>query len=125
MMHNGFAHDLTLLGPESKYAPYSLERAQGYCRRLAHSHYENFSVATLLLPRRLMPHFHNIYAYCRWADDLGDETGGGPVALDLLRWWREELLRSYEGKARHPVMIALSRTVQRFAIPPQPFLDLL
>jgi squalene synthase HpnC len=73
----------------------------------------------------LIRHFHNIYAYCRWADDLGDETGGGQRALDLLQWWREELLRCYEGKPRHPVMIALQDTIQRFGIPPAPFLELL
>jgi len=76
---------------------WSLARARGYCGRLARTHYENFSVASLLLPRRLLPHFHAIYAYCRWADDLGDETGGGDRALALLQWWREELLRCYHG----------------------------
>jgi squalene synthase HpnC len=92
---------------------------------LAHSHYENFSVASLLLPRRLLPHFHAIYAYCRWADDLGDETGGGARALELLQWWRRELALCYEGASRHPVMIALARTIGRFQIPRQPFLDLI
>src|SRR5437660_1134038 len=124
-MHNGFTQDLGRWGPRASYATVSRGRAQAYCARLARSHYENFSVATLLLPRRLMPHFYHIYAYCRWADDLGDETGGGPLALDLLQWWREELLRCYDGKPRHPVMVALRDTIRRFDIPPQPFLDLL
>jgi squalene synthase HpnC len=70
-------------------------------------------------------HFHNVYAYCRWADDLADESGGGPRALALLRWWREELLRCYGGTPRHPVLVALRGTIRRFAIPPEPFLDLL
>jgi squalene synthase HpnC len=98
--------------------------ARGYCGRLARTHYENFTVASLLLPRRLRKHFHAVYAYCRWADDLADETGGAR-ALDLLRWWREELLRCYAGQPRHPVMLALRETIQQFRIPPQPFLDLL
>jgi squalene synthase HpnC len=92
---------------------------------LALTHYENFSVASVLLPRRLLRHFHNIYAYCRWADDLGDETGGGEQALDLLQWWREELLTCYGGRPNHPVMIALKETIDAFGIPAQPFLDLL
>src|SRR5262249_15633937 len=50
---------------------------------------------------------------------------GGQHALDLLRWWREELLRCYDGSPRHPVMVALRETIDRFAIPAQPFLDLL
>jgi squalene synthase HpnC len=124
-MVNGFAAELKRLGPERTYAPVSLAQARSYCGRLARTHYENFSVASLLLPRRLLRHFHAVYAYCRWADDLADEAGGGPYALALLRWWRGELLRCYEGEARHPVMVALGETVRRFRIPPEPFLDLL
>ena len=124
-MQDGFAEELARWGPQSRYDALSRLQAQAYCSRLARTHYENFSVATLLLPRRLIPHFHNIYAYCRWADDLGDETGGGQRALDLLRWWREELLCCCDGKPRHPVMIALRATIQRFHIPPTPFLELL
>lgn len=124
-MNNTFLRELTRFGPDSRRNGMTEARARQYCRRLAHSHYENFSVASLLLPRRLLPHFHAIYAYCRWADDLGDETGGGQRALDLLQWWRQELLSCYEGKPSHPVMIALVPTIRRFGIPPTPFLDLL
>jgi squalene synthase HpnC len=124
-MHGGFTEELARWGPQARYQALSHMQARGYCARLARTHYENFSVATLLLPRRLVAHFHNIYAYCRWADDLGDEIGGGQRALDLLRWWREELLRCYAGPPRHPVMIALRGTIQRFHIPPTPFLELL
>ncbi len=56
---------------------------------------------------------------------MGDETGGGQPALDLLDWWRSELLKLYRGEVRHPVMIALQPTIKRFNIPPQPFLDLI
>jgi squalene synthase HpnC len=124
-MRDGFASELARHGPDGYPAPMSLIRARSYCARLARTHYENFSVASALLPRRLVPHFYAVYAYCRWADDLGDETGGGSLALRLLRWWREELLRCYDGTPRHPVMIALRATIRRFHIPPQPFLDLL
>src|SRR3954453_2447325 len=124
-MPTGFQTDLRRFGPDAIYAPPSLVQAPGYCARLTRGHYENFSVASLLLPRRLLPHFHAVYAYCRWADDLADESGGGERALALLRWWREELLRCYDGEPRHPVMIALRPTIRRFGIPPRPFLDLL
>ena len=124
-MHNGFAVELTRWGPQASYGDVSLVQARAYCAEMARTHYENFSVATFLLPRRLLPHFHAVYSYCRWADDLGDETGGGAHALELLRWWREELLGACEGKARHPVMIALRDTMQRYSIPPTPFLELI
>lgn len=124
-MHNGFVRQLARYGPQGTSPAVGLSEARSYCSRLARSHYENFTVASLLLPRRLMRHFHNVYAYCRWADDLADETGGGKQALRLLRWWREELLRCYDGRPRHIVMVALAETIQRFRIPPQPFLNLL
>jgi squalene synthase HpnC len=124
-MQNGFARDLRRFGPERTPIPVSLGQAQAYCSHLARKHYENFTVASLLLPRRLLRHFHAVYAYCRWADDLADEAGGGQSALGLLRWWRAELLHCYDGQPRHPVMVALRGTIRRFDIPPQPFLDLL
>jgi squalene synthase HpnC len=119
-----FAAELARWGPQSPgmVIP-GLSFARAYCARVARSHYENFTVASVLLPRRLVPHFHAVYAYCRWADDLADETTGGQ--LELLDWWRNELLACYAGEARHPVFVALRDTIRRFNIPPQPFLDLL
>jgi squalene synthase HpnC len=124
-MQTAFGRELSRLGPTSIHGPVSLAQARDYCGRLARTHYENFTVASLLLPRPLLGPFHAVYAYCRWADDLADETGGGALSLDLLQWWREELLRCYDGRPRHPVMVALRPTIRRFDIPPDPFLDLL
>jgi len=124
-MKSAFADDLARFGPESKYDPFSLHDARTYCSRMARMHYENFTVASLLLPRRLLQHFHNVYAYCRWADDLADESGDDTRALDLLHWWKQELIHCYEEKPRHPVMVALSETIHQFRIPRDPFLDLL
>src|SRR6516165_2747322 len=124
-MSSTFTAELARFGPQCAYAPPSRADAQVYCSRLARTHYENFTVASALLPRHLLRHFHTVYAYCRWADDLADEAGGGAHALSLLRWWREELLDCYRGQPHHPVFVALQDTIQRFDIPPQPFLDLL
>jgi phytoene/squalene synthetase len=124
-MKNRFARELSRFGPGRSYGAFDLVAARAYCRRLARTHYENFTVASLLLPRRLRQHFHNVYSYCRWADDLADESGGGRAALSLLRWWKQELLQCYEGRPRHPVMVALRETIEHFRIPAQPFLDLL
>lgn len=120
-----FLHELERWGPDATYSAPGVRAAQAYCRELTTRHYENFTVVSLLLPRRLKVHFDCIYSYCRWADDLGDETEGGQRALDLLQWWREELLRCYDGQARHPVMVALTPTIRQFRIPPEPFLDLI
>lgn len=103
----------------------SLLDAYSYCERLARSHYENFSVATWFLPKRLRQHFYNVYAYCRISDDLGDETGDCEASLRLLDEWESELNACYEGNPRHPVFVALAGTVRQFAIPRQTFADLL
>jgi squalene synthase HpnC len=101
--------------------------AQRYTRWLATHHYENFSVVSWLLPRRLHQHFYNVYAYCRWADDLGDEVQDRARALALLDAWEDELRLCYfQGKSpSHPVLIALRETIREKDIPAQPFSDLL
>lgn len=106
-------------------APPTLAEAEAWCRRLARSHYENFSVATWLLPRKLRQHFFNVYAYCRIADDLGDETGDPQLSLRLLDEWEAELNACYDGAPRHPVFVALRETVRQCEIPRQTFADLL
>lgn len=103
----------------------TLEEAQAWCRRLAESHYENFHVASWFLPRALRPHFHAIYAYCRISDDLGDEVGDTAQSLALLEMWGRELDACYEGRARHPVFVALADTIRACSIPKEPFADLL
>src|SRR6267154_2209460 len=103
----------------------SLVDAQEYCRNLAHSHYENFSVASWFLPKRLRQHFYNVYAYCRIADDLGDEVGDPEASLALFDEWESELDRCYGGSPVHPVFVALTETVREFEIPKQEFSDLL
>ena len=103
----------------------TLQQALDYCRRLAESHYENFHVATWFLPKVLRPHFHAIYAYCRISDDLGDEVPDRSAALALLDLWGRELDACYEGRARHPVFVALAETIRICGIPKDPFADLL
>ena len=125
-MPTTFADDLTRWGPHAtrgRVPP--LTEAQAYCRRLATTHYENFPVVSWLLPRRLHQHFYNVYAYCRWADDLADELAAAAQSLELLGWWREELAACYAGQPRHPVFVALWPTIREFAIPHQPFSDLI
>ena len=107
-----------------EHAPSEAE-AREYCRRLARTHYENFSVATWFLPKHLRQHFLNVYAYCRISDDLGDEVGDPVASLRLLDQWEAELDACYTGNPRHPVFVALRETVRVCEIPKQPFADLL
>ena len=111
--------------PEALQRIYTSEEGCAYTRWLATHHYENFHVVSFLLPKRLHQDFYNVYAYCRWADDLGDEIGDTRESLRLLTWWREELDAMYAGSARHPVFAALGPTVKKYGIPREPFSDLI
>lgn len=99
--------------------------AEQYSRWLATHHYENFNVVSWLLPKDLHQHFYNLYAYCRWADDLGDEIPKKERALELLDWWERGLDDCYHGRPSHPVFVALRETILAKDIPKQPFADLL
>jgi squalene synthase HpnC len=103
----------------------TFEQASDYTRRLAKSHYENFTVVSWFLPRRLRDDFRHVYSFCRWADDLGDEAGSKERSLDLLAWWRRELDLCYADQPRHPVFVALRPTITKHDIPRKPFDDLI
>jgi len=115
-----FSDDLRRFGPGGS-AGLSRDEALAYCARLTATHYENFSVVTCLTPREHRAAFQSIYAFCRWSDDLGDEVGDPRQSLELLRWWQGELRGMYQGRARHPVMIALAETIELYRIPIEPF----
>jgi len=116
------AAELAQWGPANSGARPSLSEAQAYCRRLATTHYENFSVVSWLFPKHLHQHLCNVYAYCRWADDLADETESPAQSLCLLDWWETQL---DEREPRHPVFVALQETIRAKQIPLQPFRNLL
>ena len=111
--------------PEALARSWPSPEASAYTRWLATRHYENFHVVTFLLPKSLHQDFYNVYAFCRWADDLGDEIGDAAESLRLLGWWRGEVEAMYAGRASHPVFVALRETVGRRALPKEPFLDLI
>ena len=122
----------TLLAPkefvhsaEALSGVYTKSAAEEYTRWLATHHYENFHVVTFLLPKRLHQDFYNVYAFCRWADDLGDEMGDTAESLRLLAWWREELEAMYAGNVQHPVFVALQGTAEKYQLPRQLFSDLI
>jgi squalene synthase HpnC len=98
-----------------------VKSAYEYCGRLAKSHYENFTIASWLMPREIRPSMHAIYAYARMADDFADEEHD----LGKLAAWEHELDLCYAGAPQHPVFVALADTVRRYDIPREPFDDLL
>lgn len=101
------------------------EAADAYCRTLTKEHYENFSVASRFIDAQTRRDLRRIYAFCRTTDDLGDESPDGS-ALERLARWRDEVVALFAGRAPvHPVLVVLSETIRRHAIPAQPFVDLI
>ena len=108
----------------------SVEDAFAFCQRLTQSHYENFPVGSLLVPKPLRKHVYSIYAFARTADDFADEgyeTGELTEAerLAALDDWQQKLEQSFVGKADHPIFIALAATINQLDLPIQLFRDLL
>jgi squalene synthase HpnC len=98
------------------------DQAYAACQALAQSHYENFPVASRLMPARLRPHVAAIYAFARTADDFADEPGREPdERLRLLDEWQQKLHRP----PGDGIFIALHDTIERFDLPLELFEDLL
>ena len=103
-----------------------MPQAFQFCERLAHDHYENFPVASMLVPREKRPHVYAIYSFARIADDYADEPGLTPAErVNSIVEWEEQLVDAYRGHAHHPVFVALRETVDRFQIPVELFQRLL
>jgi squalene synthase HpnC len=99
--------------------------ARAYCRQVAARHYENFSVATCLVPARLRQHLANVYAFARWSDDLADEAASSAEAATALAEWRRGLEACGAGRPDHPVYVALADTIREAVLPIEPFSDLI
>jgi squalene synthase HpnC len=100
--------------------------ADGYCGALLRGHYENFWVASPVVPRRLKRDLARVYAYCRTVDDLGDESSDMEDATARLGIWRQDVERLFDGGTpTHPVLLALAATVREHDLPPEPFLRLI
>jgi len=122
-MHS-FGVATAISGPEGRV--WSLAEAYRFCEAMTVAHYENFPVASLLLPPGKRRYVSAIYAFARTADDFADEPGpGDEERLEALRMWRERLDECFTGSARHPVFLALRDTAQRCELPPDLFHRLL
>jgi squalene synthase HpnC len=106
--------------------PDAIREAFAHCVRMAGEHYENFPVASRLLPRKQRPYVAAIYAFARTADDFADE-GNAPAdeRLDRLHEWENRLLAATRGNAEGPVFIALAETMAQTGLPSTPLRDLL
>lgn len=105
----------------------TLAEAYAHCEALARAHYENFPVASVLLPKRMRPHIAAIYAFARTADDYADEPGRTPSErLALLDGWERQLDEASRGTpGSSAIFLALADTMERCGLPVGLFSDLL
>src|SRR5450631_177269 len=98
----------------------SLIAGYEYCRKIALSHYENFPVGSVLVPKKIRPHFFALYAFMRTADDFADlPNRPKQERLALLADWRRQLDEALSGKEpEHPIFLALSNTVAEYKLSP-------
>jgi hydroxysqualene synthase len=106
-------------------AAHSLRESRRLCAALARSHYENFPVASLLVPAGARAALRAIYAFARIADDFADEEAHEGQRLERLEEWTRMLEACFRGEALHPVFVALREAVERYGLPREPFRDLL
>lgn len=99
-----------------------LKAAYAYCRALNKAHYENFPVASFLLPARVRPAIDAIYAFSRTADDFADEKEFQGERLERLNEWESYL---NQAEPTHPIFVALKDATRTFAIPKALFMDLI
>jgi phytoene synthase len=114
--------------------PEALARAYATCERFARSHYENFPVASRLLPRSMRPHVAAVYAFARAADDFADEGNVAPAERQArLRAWQRRLHDAVaEGNENRPtadrddqLFYALGHSIRSLDLPISLFDDLL
>lgn len=97
-----------------------IERSFKYCEKITKSHYENFPVASRLIPKDKRKYIYSIYAFARKADDFADEPGMiKEERLRCLDEWHNKLSKCYENNSNEnePIFIALGQTVKDFLIP--------
>jgi phytoene synthase len=131
---------LETLPPETPASPGAAAIAEAYaaCTRMAREHYENFPVGRLV-PKKMQPHVHAVYAFARYADDLADEGYAGAEAkargehdvmtpegrLARLDDWERQLLSPPGTPGLHFIFVALHETIRELDLPTSLFTNLL
>ncbi len=105
-----------------------IERAYAECRALTRRHYENFPIASVLLPRHVRRHMYALYGFARGVDDIGDEFDGDRLAR--LDWWEAHLMAAFDRDEAPPgvvpaAFLAIGRSRSELDLPLEPFLRLI
>jgi len=95
-------------------------------KEIAKKSKSSFYYAFNLLPAEQRDAMNTVYAFCRQTDDIVDEgTTSDDIKHDKLRKWRIELEKSLDGQSDYQLINKLSKTIQNFNIPLEPFYDLI
>ena len=95
-------------------------------KEIAKKSNSSFYYAFNLLPAQQRDAMNTVYAFCRQTDDIVDEgTTPDHIKYEKLRKWRIELEKSLDGQSEYPLVNKLSKTIQHFNIPLEPFFDLI
>ena len=106
----------------------NIQESYIYCENLVKSHYENFTIGSLFLPKNIRKHLYAIYSFCRNTDNIGDSFSENKIEkLNNLDKVETEIYRCYEKDyiPRNPFMVALQNTINEFSINIEPFLKLI
>ncbi len=134
MPSSSISQDVAAIGslPSSVAEPlgrsWTEAEAFAYCSKLTLGHYENFPVGSFFIPRELQPAIHSLYAFMRTADDFADENRQPKDEAERMTWldsWKSMLSDCENGKAAHPIFIALGATLRTHQLPVQWLRDLL
>ena len=96
-----------------------------YCEKKAADSGSSFYYSFLFLPQVKRRAIIALYAFCREVDDVVDEDGDREAARSKLLWWRDELERTYQGGAQHPVTQALRPVMRHYDLPIEQFLEII
>ena len=109
--------------PQSIAFEGSADDALRWCQRYTRRHGENFTVVSWFLPRELREPMFAVYAFCRFTDNLGDETDSTPEErLERLDRWQADLECAFDGlQPQHPINLALRHVAEQKPLHPDPF----
>ena len=117
-------YDLTTLSG-GRFSVKTIEEAYNFCERLTKEHYENFPVASVLVPKRLRKYVYAVYAFARTADDISDELSDEPkeTRINALNNYNSLIISSdfNNNIGGNPIFVALNDARKALTLPQEPF----
>lgn len=111
------------------FSKIDLDFSYNYSSKIAHQHYENFPVGSILVPKELRKYFYSIYSFSRLADDIADENyiSTPQLKYDTLENLKQSILNLHIDNidSNNPILLALKESIKKFNLPIDPFIKLI